>query len=240
MAQPNEKKGADGFEGAIAGLSLPEVVQLNVHNRFSGCVTVEYEQSRGLVFMRDGEIIHAEQGGKIGEEAFVDILGWPAGRFSLQPNVATTRNSIQKPWQHLLLEAHRVLDERRAGRGTQPPPLPMEPPAKQRTAASVLERLRQIPGHVYAVVQGKDGARIGDDSYEAEVLAGQAIYLSMVGKQLGSIFRAGEIHSAMVQGTTRHLLLYATRSQYLSVLVDGERRVGAVDAEIRKILSGNL
>ncbi len=241
MASPNEslKRPGDGFEGEIVGLGLSDVIQLNVHNRFSGCITVQYEQARGLLFFRDGEIIHAEQGGKIGEEAFYDILEWPAGRFSLQKNVATTRSTIQKNWQHLLLDAHRVLDERRAGRKGQPPRVPQEAGAKPAGPSEIIEKLRRIPGVAYAVLQTKEGLRAGDDSYEAEVLAGQAIYLAIVGKQLGSVFQAGEVASATVQGAARHLVLFATKNHYLSVLVHGESQVGAVEAEVRRALAGN-
>ncbi len=241
MASTNEspQRTPDGFEGEIVGLGLSDVIQLNVHNHFSGCITVRYEQARGLLFFRDGEIIHAEQGGKVGEEAFYDILEWPAGRFSVQPNVVTTRSSIQKSCQHLLLDAHRVLDERRASRKGQPPPIPQPAPAAHRGSSDLAERLNRIQGVARAVLQTRDGLRVGDDSYEAEVLAGQAIYVAMVGKQLGSFFRAGEVASAAVQGAARHLLLFATKSHYLSVLVHGESQVGAVETEVRRAFAAN-
>lgn len=92
---------ADGFEGSIAGLALSDVIQLEVQSRFSGCIAVQNGQARGLIFFRDSEIVHAELGGKTGEDAFCDILEWPNGRFSLQPNVSTTRS-------HLLLFANKT------------------------------------------------------------------------------------------------------------------------------------
>src|SRR5919108_369740 len=97
----------DGFEGEISGFGLSDIIQLNAQNRFSGCIEVHYEGRRGLVFMRDGEIVHAEHGGIVGEAAFYEILSWPGGRFSLQENLATTRSTIQKSCQFLILEAHR-------------------------------------------------------------------------------------------------------------------------------------
>jgi uncharacterized protein DUF4388 len=247
-ASPNDsaKRAPDAGGGEIVGLGLADVIQINHHNRFSGCIAVESTAGNGLLFFRDGEIIHAEQGGHTGEDAFCEILDWPPGRFRLQPNVTTTRSTIQKNAQHLLLEAHRVLDERRAG--MTPPAIPMTPaptptpaPAAARQpmrASEVLERLRRIPGVHYAALHGKDGGQVGDDSYEAEVLGGQAIFLSMIGNQLGTIFQAGAILSAAVHGATKHLLLFATKSHFLSVIVSGEVQPGPVEAEIRKVLSG--
>ncbi len=234
------KRVPDGFKGEIAGLGLSDVIQLSVHNRFSGCITVQYADSRGLIFFRDGEIIHAEQGEKVGEDAFCNILAWPAGQFSLQPNVATTRSTIQKGWQHLLLEAHRLIDERRAGRRERLPSFPPGAPTRPPSASAIVERLRRIPGVAFVVVQGKDGVRVGDNGHEADVLAGQSAYLAMVGKQLGSIFRVGEVRSAAVQGTSRHLVLFAAHNHYVSVLVHGESQVRAVDAEVRRTLAGNV
>jgi hypothetical protein len=247
-ASPNDsaKRAPDAGGGEIVGLGLADVIQINHHNRFSGCIAVESTAGNGLLFFRDGEIIHAEQGGRTGEDAFCDILDWPPGRFRLQPNVTTTRSTIQKTAQHLLLDAHRLLDERRAG--MTPPAIPMTPASTPPPVASssrqpmraseVLERLRRIPGVSYAALHGKDGGQVGDDSYEAEVLGGQAIFLSMIGNQLGTIFQAGAILSAAVHGATKHLLLFATKSHFLSVIVNGEVAPGPIEAEIRKVLSG--
>lgn len=239
MASPNDSA-RRAAEGEIVGLGLSDVIQINHHNRFSGCIAIESTAGHGLLFFRDGEIIHAEQGGRTGEDAFCDILEWPPGKFRLQPNVTTTRSTIQKSAQHLLLDAHRMLDERRAGRTPSAVPAKAAAPASRQPmrASEVIERLRKIPGVHHAALHGKDGARVGDDSYEAEVLGGQAIFLSMIGNQLGTVFQAGAILSASVQGARKHFLLFSTKSHFLSVLVDGEVQPGPIEAEIRKILSG--
>jgi uncharacterized protein (DUF2237 family) len=61
----------------------------------------------------------------------------------------------------------------------------------------------------------------------------------MVARQLGTVLCAGELQSAAVQGVSRHLLLFATRSHYLSVLALGESQVSAVESEVRKALSAS-
>jgi len=238
VGAPNEfRKSAVGFGGEVAGLGLSDVIQLNTQNRFSGCISVEYEGSRGLIFLRDGEIVHAEQGDTTGEEAFCDILAWPGGRFSLQPNLSTTCCTIHKRWEHLILDAHRIIDERRAGRRERPPPIPRGGHVNTPTGGSMVEILRQIPGVLHALVQAKDAAPATDASYEAELLVGDAIYLAMVGQRFGSIFQAGEVVSATVEGTAHHIIVFSERSHVVSVLVAGETQVGPVEAEIRRILA---
>ena len=68
-----------GFQGEIAGLSLADVIQLKGHNKYCGCITVEYNDQRGAIYFVDGEIIHAEQGKHSGEEAIYAILKLPPG-----------------------------------------------------------------------------------------------------------------------------------------------------------------
>ncbi len=226
------KSSTKGFEGEFTRVGLADVIQLNAQNRFSGCIEVDCEGRQGLIFLRDGEIVHAEHQGIVGEAAFYEIVSWPGGRFSLQENVATTRSSIKKTCSFLILEAHRRFDERRAGRSPEPAAA-----GKPTSPGPLLGRLRAIPGVVYAVLQGKDGGRIGDDTYEGEVVAGQAQYLAMAGRQLSAALKAGDVHSAVAQGKTNHLLLLVAKNHSVAVLLEGDAEVGAVQAAIRKALT---
>lgn len=231
----SQKNALEGFEGSVAGLGLTDVIELSANNRFSGCVSVRHGSSTGLIFFRDGEVIHAEQEGIPGERAFYEIMRWPGGKFSLEPNVATTSRTIQRNWKFLLMEAHRLMDERRSGR----PAAPEAPPAPPASAPGVpmMQRIREIQGVAYAVLLGKDGRRVGDDSYQAETLEGQTAYLGMLARRLGQIFHVGDVLAATVQGTGQHLLLLGSRSHDLSVLVEGTGQPGAVESEIRKMVT---
>lgn len=220
----------EGFAGAVTGLGLSDVIQLNGQNRFSGCIAVHYDVSTGLLFFRDGEIVHAEQGASVGEEAFYEIMRWPGGRFAVQPNVATTSRTIHRGTTHLLLEAHRLIDERRAGRDEAAPA-----PGRDR-ATSVIDRIRAVEGVEYALLLTPEGARIGDDSYDGETLEGQTVYLAMLGERLGDVFRTGHVRSALVQGSERHLLLVSTARHGVSVVIAGSATPGVVESEIRKLL----
>ena len=232
------------FEGEISCLGMSEIIQLNVLNRFSGCIEIHYDERHGLIFLRDGAIIHAEQDGTIGEAAFYEIVSWPGGRFSFQENVVTTRSTIQKTCQFLLLEAHRLMDERRAGRSTEraaAAPQRAAPTAaaaaKPTSVAALLEKLRGIPGVASAVVQAKNGGTPGEGGYEAEVLGGQALYVATIGRQLGDTLQAGEVHSVIVKGTTKHLLVFAGKAHYVAVLAEADAPVGEVEAKVRSVLT---
>ncbi len=241
MTTKEAANGGEGFEGEIAGLGLSDLVQLSSHNRFSGCIAVRYEGRRGLVFMRDGEIIHAEYDTLAGEAAFYEIVSWPGGRFALQENVTTTRSTISNSCGFLVLEAHRLMDERRAASRAPaaPPSAPAAPApaARKPSAATVLERLRAIPGAVSAVVQAKDGGRVGYDGYEAEVLGGQALYLALAGGRISEALKAGEVRSAVVQGSRKNLVTLATKSHLVALVVSADTEVGAAEQGMRKALT---
>lgn len=230
----------DGFEGAVAGLTLPDVIQMNALNRFSGGISVHFGQKTGIIFFRDGEIIHAEQGEKTGETAFYEILQWPGGKFNLQPKITTTSFTIRESWKFLLMEACRLFDENR--NRTQSSQQPTENKASGGTggngmSSNMSERLSHIPGVIDAVLLSKDGTPVGEASYQAESLAAQAVYLAMIGDQLGGIFGVGEVKAAAIHGKTQHLLLFESKNLYLSVAVKGDNQLGAIEAEVRKALS---
>jgi predicted regulator of Ras-like GTPase activity (Roadblock/LC7/MglB family) len=222
-----------GFGGEIAGFSLADVLQLNIQNRFSGCISVESEEGTGRIFLRDAEIVHAEAPGHTGEEAFCEILSWPEGRFSLQSNVTAARTTIQKGWRHLMLDAYRIIDERRAGKGPAAPPAT---PGRPTTTYNVLAELKKIPGVSDAVVERTDGERVELENYQAEVLAGHAQYLTMVAGQLGAAFATGELMGVTLQATTQHVVMLRGRNRVLSAQVSADKDPGAVEAEIRKLL----
>jgi hypothetical protein len=234
----NSRSKAAGFEGGVAGLGLSDLIQLNAANQFSGCFTVRYEDRVGLIFFRDGQIVHVEQGGRTGEEAFIDILEWPGGTFDVEPNVVPARRTIQKTCEHLLLDAHRLLDERRGSPEPEDdPPAAPEPPRSPAAKSSTVDVVRSVADVTCAVVLTREGQQLGQGGHGEEALAGQAGYLALAGAELGALFEAGDLKAGTVRATEHHLLLYVTRTHYLGVSTAPESDPDAVDSAIRAALA---
>lgn len=233
IAESQSRENVSGFEGAVAGLPLTDVIQLKGQNRFSGCISVEYLHKQGMIFFRDGEIIHAEQGGMTGNRALYEIVCWPGGRFAIQPKVTTTGRTIQQSISYLLLEAHRLLDEARAG--IVPSADPEDDAGKngQRRMSKIAERLLQIAGVAYAVLMKNDGAPLEDDSFEAEALAGKGLGVAAAGNHLGEAFGLGALKSAAVQAKATQLLVFEAKGHYISIAVRAESPLAQVEADIR-------
>jgi len=239
-----------GFQGEIAGLSLADVIQIKGHNRYSGCITVEYLHHQGAIYFVDGEIIHAEQASHNGEDAIYQILKWPGGNFSLAPEMTTNVCTIHCSLNFLLLEAHRRMDEENnaaqpeesfadviesSERRKEPrPPDPATPP--RRTMSAAAARIMQIEAVTYAVLLDKQGHPVQDDSMEAEALAAKALFLAQSGNVLGDLLGLGEIKSAAVQTQHFDLLMYDSKQHYLGIAVASGNKLDGVENEIRTAL----
>lgn len=229
MLDKTVQNSVDGFEGSVAGLPLTDVLQLKGHNRFTGAISVEYRQRQGMIFFRDGDIIHAEQGGAVGEPALFEIIRWPGGRFAIQPKVTTTGRSIQQSIGYLLLEAHRLMDEENAGLR----PLGEAAESARRRISIIAERLLQIAGVEYAVLLKADGTPVEDESAEAVALAIKGRNLSHLGNRLGDLLGLGGVKSAAVQAKAEGHLLFEAKNHYISITVGKESSLAQVESDIR-------
>jgi len=222
-----------GFQGAVAGLSLTDVIQLKGHNRYTGCITVTYGDHVGAIFFVDGEIIHAEQGTETGTRAIFEILRWPGGTFSIHPEMTTNVCTIHCRTDYLLLDTMRRLDEERAG-AERDKVEPLTTP--RRTMSKVAARLQQLNTVTYAVLLDKQGAPLQDSSIEAAALADKGLFLATTGNRLGALLGLGDVKAAAVQTSSCGLLMYDSRQHYLSIAVNPGCQLDNVESEIRAVL----
>lgn len=223
-----------GFKGALAGLSLTDVIQLKGHNKYTGAITVEYGSSQGVIYFVDGEIIHAELGGESGEQAIYQIIKWPGGTFNIHPEMTSNVCTIHYRTDFLLLEALRRLDEENAGSAVNTSAGPSVTP--RRTMSKIAARLLEIGNITYAVLLDKKGVPLQDASLEAVALAAKGLFLARTGNQLGDLMGLGEIKAAAVHTTNFHLLMYDSKQHYLSIAVKPDCNLDSVEAEIKSAL----
>lgn len=223
----------NGFQGAVAGLSLTDVIQLKGHNKYTGCITVEYGDLNGAIYFADGEIIHAELGNLSGEEAIYRIIKWPGGTFNIHPEMTSAVCTIHYRTDFLLLEALRRMDEEKAG-VSPAESIPNVPP--RRTMSKVAARLMEIGSITYVVLLDKQGAPVQDSSIEAAALAAKGLFIARTGNQLGDLLGLGEVKAAAVRTRNFDLLMYDSKQHYLSIAVDPACNLDAVEAEIRAAL----
>lgn len=109
----NGQAPACGFAGSIHNLQLIDLIQLASMSRSSLLIRVESGRDLGVMHIRSGRITHAQTGTLRGEKALFEILHWENGRFETLLLPKDTPTSIDKPLEHLIVEAMRMKDEKR-------------------------------------------------------------------------------------------------------------------------------
>lgn len=99
------------FQGSLKELPLPDVIQLVAVSGKTGRFSITSDRERGSIFLRDGQVVHAEVGELSGEEAFYELAVWNSGEFLFAPGEEPAERSIEKTNTNLLMEAARRLDE---------------------------------------------------------------------------------------------------------------------------------
>lgn len=99
------------FQGSLKELPLPDIIQLVSVSGKTGVFTLRNGEEQGLIFLRDGQIVHAQSSELVGEEAVYELAIWPQGDFVFTPGQTSDTTSIQKSNTNLLMEAARRIDE---------------------------------------------------------------------------------------------------------------------------------
>jgi Response regulator containing CheY-like receiver, AAA-type ATPase, and DNA-binding domains len=94
---------ADLFQGI-------DVLQMCCLSGRSGAVQMVAGGNVGTIYLRDGQIVHAEAGAAQDDQAIVEIVSWGEVEFAYDRKVDSPLTSVRKPWHDLLIDA---LEERK-------------------------------------------------------------------------------------------------------------------------------
>ena len=99
------------FQGSLKELPLPDIIQLVSVSGKTGKFTLTRDADRGLIYLKNGQMVHATVGDLVGEEAIYALAIWNHGDFQFSPGEDSDRQTITKSNTNLLMEAARRLDE---------------------------------------------------------------------------------------------------------------------------------
>ena len=127
----------EGFRGVLRRVGLQDVLQMECLARSSSVMEVSNAETHGNIFVRDGQIIHAQAGDVTGEDAFNRLMSLTGGQFNLKPFVEPPAVTISGSWEFLLMEAARQRDEAQESESPLPPwATAAEPESEAEPAAS--------------------------------------------------------------------------------------------------------
>jgi Domain of unknown function (DUF4388) len=99
------------LQGSLKHLQLADVIQLISVSGKTGMFHLKKEEHLGQIYLKDGNIVHAELDEIRGEEAVYELAIWNDGEFHFEPDVEPAVRTISKSNTNLLMEAARRLDE---------------------------------------------------------------------------------------------------------------------------------
>ncbi|MEJ2039554.1 MAG: response regulator, partial [Desulfosarcinaceae bacterium] len=115
MAQTSKSQTQDntsgGFAGTLRNIQLTDVIQMCCLAGASLCIRVNKDNDHGMIYVQEGEVVHAQCKSTEGVQAFFTILGWHGGQFETLEAPAIEKPTIKEPCQFLLMEAMRLADE---------------------------------------------------------------------------------------------------------------------------------
>jgi predicted regulator of Ras-like GTPase activity (Roadblock/LC7/MglB family) len=104
----------EGFQGTVDGVDLIDIVQFNALSRATAALKVTTGNKEGMIFFKDGAVVHAMCDQETGEDAFFTILRFNGGSLQNIRGVQPPIVSIGKSIEGLLFEAAVKNDEESA------------------------------------------------------------------------------------------------------------------------------
>ncbi len=107
------KSSGKAFEGRLSEISLSDLMQVFAMNKKTGVLKLKSHNIDASIYIRNGEIIHAQTKKIFGEKAMYRLLGLVEGDFIFEPDVISEQISLRGALDNLLMEGMRQLDETR-------------------------------------------------------------------------------------------------------------------------------
>ncbi len=198
----------EGFQGTVDGVDLIDIVQFNALSRATAALKVTTGDQEGMIFFKDGAVVHAMCGQQVGEKAFFTILSFNGGSLQNIRGVQPPIVSIHKSIEGLLFEAAVKNDEKSDAQGDQP----NKPPA---TTTSVAERSddNQLPRTATeeAVPEAEQDTHKNDQNYttiaEIEPTTSTEVFeMTEIQKILAEFTNIEGVHTACLVGRDGFLL----------------------------------
>lgn len=101
------------IKGRLKDMGLVDIIQIFHMQCKTAAIRVGSDRGFGMVYIKDGKVVHASYRDLSGEDAFYHLIGWGDGEFDVETNVASPDTSIDTNVEQLLLEGAKRLDEGR-------------------------------------------------------------------------------------------------------------------------------
>lgn len=99
------------LEGNLEDFELTDVFQLIQLGAKDGSLRIQTANDVGVVYFKNGMVVHSKTNNLFGEQAIDTILQWRKGKFVFRPGEETLEKTVELPIQQVILDAARRIDE---------------------------------------------------------------------------------------------------------------------------------
>ncbi len=101
------------LKGSLSSINLADIIQLVSNSKQTGRFVLSRSSGqKGAIYLKTGEIVHAEVDEYKGEDAIFTVISWDDGEFVFEEGAFDTAGtSVIRPITSLLMEAARRIDE---------------------------------------------------------------------------------------------------------------------------------
>lgn len=214
------------LQGSLRDMAAAELIQHVCQDGRRARLVLESGGRRAELFIEAGQVVHATQGERQGEEVVFDLMGWADGSFVVDSDVPPPARSVERSYAGLLLEGARRLDESADAPTAESPAAQQEPadptePAQEGRMGEPTLALSSIEGVAGAVLVAEDGVIIahtmqGDPEKEGAVAA----FVGAAALQAGEALGLGGFQRGTVVISTGSLLILKHGAAYAGLLLD--------------------
>jgi len=237
MGQSNDNAG-----GRIGGVSLASFLQMLEQERKTCTLVVESEDRSGRLYFNEGDLIDAECGDEVGQEAVYTLLTWQGPSFRVTEGEDRLQR-ITLPLAHILLQAATRQDELQADkeREVQAPTLtsPLESQAVRDNPSlrRLVETILSIPEVRHFYLLNRQGKMITQSSKNTKI-PDFITYSVVSGIQIRKALQVKGPHRIQLNLENGDMLLvFPGAGMIIGLQLSGKASVSTVTAKLRPVLT---
>lgn len=97
--------------GDLSLVEISRLLQSILLAKMTGRLDVDQGSLHSKIFFVDGEPLHADVGGILGDEGILDLLTWREGKYKFEPRVRVSQRNVAQPIESLVILGVHLVDK---------------------------------------------------------------------------------------------------------------------------------
>jgi len=221
------------------GTRLTDLIQVECLMFKRCCIKVESDEGVGFIYFASGQMVHAECDDLLGAEAVYQLVSWRDSSFFIEEDGVTEEESIHSPWEAIVLEAARRLDETHAilkpkesqGEAAKVIPLPRPETMEEK----YISRITKDPNVTDIVHFSEDCCLLGGQGKRQEAMQQTFAFVVEMAKHIGASMGLQNLQEIEIRGMQKKgVCVVLDDESCVCVLTNPKGNLGNLVEEVRK------